>query len=76
MLLGGIRSTCSCSTFPSPTPRGCWIGRVGDLEHVPENRVELVAHRSLRRDVVAALRAAHPYEEVAFLVIEMADPDA
>ena len=52
------------------------LGRVGDLEHVLENRVELVAHRSLRRNVVAALRAAHPYEEPAFHVIEVADPDA
>ena len=30
----------------------------------------------LRADVVAALRAAHPYEEPAFHVIETADPDA
>lgn len=51
------------------------LGRVGELEHVPESRVELVAHRSLRRGVVAALRAAHPYEEVAFHVLETADPD-
>ena len=48
------------------------IGRVGDLEHVPENRVELVLPRRLRREVVAALRAAHPYEEPAFHVIEAA----
>ncbi|MEO6998838.1 MAG: hypothetical protein ABI112_12210 [Terracoccus sp.] len=52
------------------------LGRVGELGHVLENRVELVAHRWLRGDVVAALRSAHPYEEPAFHVIEVADPDA
>ncbi len=52
------------------------IGSVGELERVDENRVELVLDRTLRADVVAALRAAHPYEEPAFHVIETADPDA
>ena len=51
------------------------IGTVGDLEKVAENRVELVLDRSLRRQVVAALRAAHPYEEPAFHVLETAEVD-
>ena len=51
------------------------IGRVGDLEKVRENRVELVLPRHRRRAVVAALRQAHPYEEPAFHVIETADTD-
>ena len=51
------------------------IGRVGDLEKVPENRVEVVLPRERRRDVVAALRGAHPYEEPAFHVLETADVD-
>ncbi len=52
------------------------IGVVGDLEKVAEDRVELVLDRTLRADVVAALRTAHPYEEPAFHLIETADPDA
>lgn len=48
------------------------IGSVGDLEHVAENRVEVVLLRRRRTEVVAALRAAHPYEEPAFHVIESA----
>ena len=47
------------------------IGRVGDLEVVEEARVETVYPRHLRRQVVAAMRAAHPYEEVAFDVLEL-----
>jgi hypothetical protein len=52
------------------------IGVVGDLEKVAEDRVELVLDRARRTDVVAALRAAHPYEEPAFHILEAADPDA
>lgn len=45
------------------------IGKVGELEHVEENRVELTFPRPLRETVVATLRAAHPYEEPAFHVL-------
>ena len=51
------------------------VGVVGDLEKLAENRVELVVDRALRARVVAALRAAHPYEEPAFHVLETADVD-
>lgn len=50
------------------------IGRVGDVEVVAEVRVESVYPRPLRRPVVEAMRAAHPYEEPAFDLIELADP--
>jgi dinuclear metal center YbgI/SA1388 family protein len=48
------------------------VGRVGELEVVPEVRVETVFARHLRRDVVVAMKAAHPYEEVAYDVLELA----
>lgn len=50
------------------------IGTVGDIETVDEERIEVVFDRSLRRDVVHALLSAHPYEEPAYDVIELADP--
>lgn len=46
------------------------IGRVGGLERVAENRVEVTFPRTFRNDVVRALREAHPYEEPAFHVLE------
>ncbi|TLF51928.1 NGG1p interacting factor NIF3 [Halomonas urmiana] len=49
------------------------IGRVGDLERVEELKVELVCEDGLIREAVAALRAAHPYEEPAFDVWQLAD---
>ena len=48
------------------------IGTVGRIEVVDERRVEMVLPRLRRADVVSALRAAHPYEEPAFDVFEIA----
>lgn len=48
------------------------IGRVGRMERLPEDRVEMVAAARLRAGVLAAMRAAHPYEEPAFDVVALA----
>ena len=48
------------------------VGQVGQVERVTEERVEMVAPPRLRAAVVAAMRAAHPYEEPAFQVLESA----
>ena len=50
------------------------VGEVGRLEVVPEVRIETVLPRRLRSAVVAAMLAAHPYEEPAYDVIELATP--
>jgi dinuclear metal center YbgI/SA1388 family protein len=49
------------------------VGTVGDIEVVEEDRIEAVLPRRLRQDVVAAMRQAHPYEEPAHDVVELAD---
>jgi dinuclear metal center YbgI/SA1388 family protein len=48
------------------------IGAVGDIEEVPESRVEMVLPRSRRDAVLTALRLSHPYEEPAFDLYETA----
>ncbi|HEY8302528.1 MAG TPA: Nif3-like dinuclear metal center hexameric protein [Jatrophihabitans sp.] len=48
------------------------IGRIGEIETVPETRVEMVVPAGRRDAVVAALRAAHPYEEPAFDLLAQA----
>jgi dinuclear metal center YbgI/SA1388 family protein len=48
------------------------IGEVGKLERVAETKLEMVLPRARRAAVVAALRAAHPYDEPAFDVFEQA----
>jgi dinuclear metal center YbgI/SA1388 family protein len=53
-----------------------YVGRVGVAEEVEEYRVEMVLPRSKRDAVVAALRDAHPYEEPAFDITELATSES
>jgi putative NIF3 family GTP cyclohydrolase 1 type 2 len=48
------------------------IGTPGEVEMVAEHRLEMVAPRARRAAVIRAMLAAHPYEEVAFEVLEPA----
>jgi hypothetical protein len=52
-----------------------YLGQQGKVETVEEYRVELVCEDSLMTAVVAALRAAHPYDEPAFDVVQLAALD-
>ncbi|RYE78965.1 MAG: Nif3-like dinuclear metal center hexameric protein, partial [Myxococcales bacterium] len=51
------------------------IGTVGDVATVDEVRIEAVCARGRRSAVLAAMLAAHPYEEPAYDVIELAELD-
>lgn len=53
-----------------------FIGTVGELETTPEVRVEMILPRGRRADVLAALRSAHPYEEPAYDLTELAREDS
>ncbi len=62
---------CSFTTEGLGTFRGSdasnpYVGKAGQLESVNEFRFETVLPSSAQRAVVDALKAAHPYEEVAF----------
>ena len=48
-------------------------GKKGEIEQVEEYKVELVCDDALIRDVVAALKHSHPYEEPAYDVIKLED---
>ncbi len=50
---------------PGPGARPA-AGTVGTMEQGPEARVEVIAPAARRAEVLAALRAAHPYEEPSF----------
>jgi dinuclear metal center YbgI/SA1388 family protein len=43
-----------------------FLGRPGNLERAKEIRLETILPRGLKKPVLTALKAAHPYEEVAF----------
>ncbi len=49
------------------------VGEAGRLEEVPEWRLEMVSGGDVVEAVVAAMKAAHPYEEVAYDVYRLED---
>lgn len=51
-----------------------FLGAVGSLERVAEDRLEMVAAPAARRAVSLALRAAHPYEVPSVTVVETRTP--
>lgn len=77
---GGIGNYDSCSftaegqgrfrPLDGATPA---VGLLGEVEVVAEARIESVLPRSRRREALEAVRAAHPYEEPAYDVIELAE---
>lgn len=52
------------------------IGEVGKPEVVEEERIEVTCDREVAKSVIAAMKAAHPYEEVAFDIYDLVDPDS
>jgi dinuclear metal center YbgI/SA1388 family protein len=50
------------------------VGSVGTVERVDEDRFEVVAPARARAAVLAAMRAAHPYEEPAFDIFALVPP--
>ena len=50
------------------------VGNVGTVERVSEDRFEVVAPARARAAVLAAMRAAHPYEEPAFDILALVPP--
>lgn len=51
------------------------IGEIGVAEAVEEERIEVVVEATLARQVIAAMRAAHPYEEPAYDLYRLLDED-
>lgn len=49
-------------------------GKVGKLNKEPEFRLEVLVPEMLVDEVVAAMKSAHPYEEVAYDVYKLANP--
>jgi hypothetical protein len=58
--------TAGTGTFRGGAGTSPSVGESGREERVSELRVETVFPEERHQDVIAALRAAHPYEEPAF----------
>ncbi|MBS1582364.1 MAG: Nif3-like dinuclear metal center hexameric protein [Bacteroidetes bacterium] len=75
----GAYDECSFSTEGQGTFRGGagtdpFVGRPGERHAEPETRVETIYHAPREAAILAALRAAHPYEEVAYDLVPLANP--
>lgn len=53
-----------------------WQGKTGKLEHADEVRLETVCPAHRIRPVIEVLRAAHPYEEMAYDIYPLVNGDA
>jgi len=51
------------------------IGEAGKLEVVEEEHIEVVCDRSIAKQVLQALREAHPYEEVIADIVPLLDEE-
>lgn len=51
------------------------IGEVGKSEEVEEERIETVCPKDKIKQVIAAIKKVHPYEEVALDVYPLIDPE-
>jgi dinuclear metal center YbgI/SA1388 family protein len=64
-------STTGTGTFRPLSGARPSVGEVGRVERVAETRLEVVLPHGRRRAVLEALRAAHPYQEPAFDLLEL-----
>ena len=51
------------------------IGKVGTIEKVNEDRVEVIFHSYLKSQMLRVLFNAHPYEEVAYYLHDLSNTD-
>ena len=75
----GNYSECSFNTEGTGTFRAGeganpFVGQLNERHIEPEIRLELVFPSHLQGGMIRALRSAHPYEEVAFDVVALANP--
>jgi dinuclear metal center YbgI/SA1388 family protein len=62
-------------TFRATEGANPFVGEIGELHKEPETRLELLCRKELVKDVVEAMKNAHPYEEVAFDLIPLTNSD-
>jgi len=49
------------------------IGKIDDIETIPEVKVEMTCHKDKIKEVVTSMKNTHPYESVAYSVVRMED---
>ena len=49
------------------------IGEVGKMETVEEERIEVICEREKVRQVIAAIKKTHPYEQIPLEIYQLID---
>jgi dinuclear metal center YbgI/SA1388 family protein len=52
-----------------------YVGEIGERHYEKEIRIETIFPAYLQKQIIAALTGAHPYEEVAYDIVELSNPD-
>ena len=65
--------TVGTGTFRPLPGADPYVGTVGEPEAVPEERLEMIVPEARSAGVIAAMKNAHPYEEVAYDVYALAN---
>ena len=80
---GHISNYSECSfnvegegTFKAGPGTNPYVGDIGQRHVEKEVKVEVILPAFLQSAIVAAMKAAHPYEEVAYDVIDLANPNS
>jgi len=80
---GQISGYCECSfntkgegTFKAGTGTKPYVGEIGKRHYENEIKIEIIFPFYLENQIVAAMKSAHPYEEVAFEIIAVANKHA
>jgi dinuclear metal center YbgI/SA1388 family protein len=74
----GNYSECSFNvegtgTFKASEGTNPYVGKVGELHHENEIKIEVIFSSFLERKIVAAMQETHPYEEVAYDVVSLSN---
>lgn len=72
----GLYDECSYNldgfgTFRGGEGTNAYVGEKGQRHTEAETRIEVIYHPPLERAIVAAMKAAHPYEEVAYHLVPL-----
>src|SRR5690606_35515457 len=64
-------NTAGYGTFRPLSGANPTIGQIGEQERVEETKIEVIFPVQLERKILVAMFASHPYEEVAYHIINL-----
>ena len=62
--------------FRSQKRANPFIGKIGEIEEVEEERIEFICPKNKAKKVIKAMKQVHPYEEVAFDIYPLLNEDS